>query len=116
MKQLIAQTDFGAQLKGLDSPGTTGFKFAGKAPADILNASVPYLFYFAGISLLVYITMSGYKIMMSKGDPRKLGEAQAGLTYGILGFFLVFCAYWIVRFVYTALGVPAGIRNPFGLN
>lgn len=43
--------------------------------------------------------------MTSSGDPAKTKEAQAILTHGIVGFLVIFVAYWIVQLVGQIFGI-----------
>jgi hypothetical protein len=45
--------------------------------------------------------------MTSKGDPRAVEAAKSKFTYAIIGFVIVFMAYWIVQILGTILGIQA---------
>ena len=90
--QPISETETGLQ------------NFAGKAPADIVNELVEYLFVAAGLILLFLLIFGGFELMTSAGDPEKTKKAQAKITSAIVGFLIIFLSYWIAQ----ALGIMLG--------
>ena len=81
-------------------------KFTGKAPADIVNSLVQYLFVIAGLILLFLLIFGGFELMTSAGDPEKIKKAQAKITSAIVGFLIIFLSYWIAQ----ALGIMLGFN------
>lgn len=73
----------------------------------IISSLTKYIFVFAGLALLLYIISGGFKLMTSSGDPAKVKEGQAVLTNGIVGFLVIFIAYWLVQ----AIGLIFGIEE-----
>lgn len=78
---------------------------------SIISTILPYIFYGAGIILLFLIISGGFSLMTSGGDPKKTQMAQGKITSGIIGFVVIFAAYWITLLVYKILGVEV----PFSL-
>jgi hypothetical protein len=93
----------------------TGFNFGGGNPDDrvsitlgaFISAIIPYLFTTAGIILLLYLLMGGFGYLTSAGDPKKTQEAKAKITNALIGFLIVFAAYWIVQLAGKLLGIEA---------
>jgi|SRR6185369_13961001 len=102
----LAQTDFN------NLPNPKGFKFANGSVGDIISALLPYIFTFAGIILLVYIVIGGLQLMMSGGDPKKAESAKSNITNALIGFIIIFFAYWVVRLFGIILGLT-GVTNTF---
>jgi hypothetical protein len=71
---------------------------------SIVGKSLTYVFAFAGVGLLLMIIASGFGMMLSAGDPKKLQMARGRLTNAIVGFLLVFAAFWIVQAAGTIFG------------
>lgn len=71
---------------------------------EIIGRVLPLIFIFAGIALLFSIISAGFTMMTGAGDPKKLQAGRQQLTNGLIGFILIFCAYWIVQIVGIALG------------
>jgi len=52
---------------------------------------------------IILIIVSGYKIMTSEGDPRKVQEGKEGLTSAILGLLFVLGSLAIIRVLLGSL-------------
>ncbi len=89
---------------GISIEGPADFKFGGDNIGYILGQALSYVFAAAGIGLLLMIISSGFSLMMSAGDAKKLAGGKATLTNSIIGFILVFSAFWIVQILGTVLG------------
>ena len=79
-------------------------------PADLgtlINRAFPFVFAFAGIGLLLMIISAGFTLMTSAGDAKKMEAGKGRLTFAIVGFLVIFTAYWVVQL----LGIAFGIEN-----
>ncbi len=101
------------QMGGYDITGPEGFQFESSSIGEIVGQSLPYVFAFAGIGLLLMIITSGFTIMMAAGDTKKMEMGRSRLTNAIIGFILVFAAFWIVQILGTILGWDS-IFDTFG--
>lgn len=72
---------------------------------DVLFLATQYIFVIAGLALLLYLLYGGFQMMTSGGDPGALKEAQAKITNAIVGFVIIFVAYWLVQLVGVAFGI-----------
>lgn len=99
--------------------GITGFRFDGDATiADLfsgdgglgLNA---IFFFIAGFALIIYMVLGGFQLMTSAGNPDAAAGGKAKITNGLIGFVIIFTAFWIVQILGTMLGLP-GITTTFG--
>jgi len=70
-----------------------------------------YVFVIAGILLLFMIIASGYTLMTSTGNPEAITKGKSHLTAALVGFLLVFAAFWILQIIEVFLGVQG---TPFG--
>src|SRR3990170_5850786 len=84
---------------------TAAPKFSGANLGKIVSELVKYLFPFAGLLMLLYLLFGGYKYMLSRGDPKALAEAKGAITTAIIGFVIVFVAFWIVQIIGVILGL-----------
>ena len=73
---------------------------------DIIGRAVPLVFAIAGIGLLIMIIASGFKLMTSAGDAKKMEQGRQQLTYAVVGFIVIFASFWIVQI----LGIITGIN------
>src|SRR3972149_10017146 len=104
-----AQIDFSnLESKTLDN------RFAGGPPGDVVAVYLPWIFAGAGLSLLIYLIYGGYQFMISRGNPQEMEAAKAKITYGLIGFVIVFTSYWIMQLLGEILGI-IHIQAIFGL-
>ena len=82
---------------------------------EIVSGLLPYLFAGAGLLLLLYLLLGGFQLMTSGGDPKKTQEAKGKITNALVGFIIVFIAYWLVQIIASILGLGK-IGEIFGLN
>ena len=81
--------------------------YAGKSIADVLNSIVPYIFVAAGLMLLLYLIYGGYHLILSAGDPKGVQEAKNKILYALIGFVIIFIAYWLMEYIGKILGIPS---------
>ncbi len=103
-----------AQGQSFTLPGETVVQ--GLAPfstvGGIVSRSVPFIFAFAGIGLLLMLLSAGFNFLTSAGDPKKLEMGKQRLTYAIVGFLVIFVAYWGVQLAGKIFGI-AEIESVF---
>jgi hypothetical protein len=78
---------------------------------SILSRILPLVFIFAGIGLLAMIIMGGFTLLTSAGDSKKLEQGKSKLTYAVVGFIIIFAAFWLVQI----FGVMFGLKSMMGL-
>ena len=106
----LAQIDF-SPLEQKAAP-----KLADSNLGKIVTDLLPYVFPLAGIALLLYLLLTGFQFLTSAGDPKKIEQAKEKLTSALVGFIIVFAAYWIVQIVGTVLGLDTtGFGEIFNL-
>ena len=66
---------------------------------NFISTALPYLYAIAGIGLLIYLIAAGLSYLTSAGDPKKIEAAKSRLTSAILGFIIIFAAFWITQIV-----------------
>jgi len=74
-------------------------------PADILNALIPVIFIIAGLILLFLLVFGGFTIFVSGGNPEKIKKGQGMIVSGLVGFLIIFAAYWIIELLQITLGI-----------
>lgn len=95
----LAAINFG-ELESITAPN-----FANAAPAEIINALMPYIFFIAGVLLLIYLILGGYQYIFSRGEPGATAAARGKITNAIIGLIIVLTAYWIVQVVAMFFGI-----------
>ena len=78
---------------------------SGTTIGNIIALLIPYIFYLAGFVLLLYLVYGGFQYLTSLGNPEAVAHAKGNLTNAIVGFIIIFVAYWIVQVVATVLGL-----------
>lgn len=71
----------------------------------ILNEAIPFIFAFAGIGLLLMLLSAGFNFLTCAGDPKKLEAGKQQLTNALVGFLIIFVAYWAVQMAGVVFGI-----------
>jgi len=104
MEKIFAQPlTVGTEETTYTISGPAGFKFSNVS--GVINSGISLVFAIAGLGLLVMIISAGFTLLTSAGDAKKTEAGKNRLTYAIVGFVLIFAAYWLVQLLATALGV-----------
>jgi hypothetical protein len=59
----------------------------------------------AGIILLISVILAGYHMLSHSGEPDKFAAGKDIITYAVMGFLLIFGAYWIIQLLQFMLGL-----------
>ncbi|OGD83783.1 hypothetical protein A2165_01205 [Candidatus Curtissbacteria bacterium RBG_13_40_7] len=59
----------------------------------------------AGVVLVFLFILAGFVMVTGSGDPQRLEQGKKIITYGIIGFIVVFVSYYIVLLIETSLGI-----------
>ena len=78
---------------------------SGGTIGSLVQRLLTYAFTAAGVLLLIYLIVSGFKMFTSGGDQKKVAEAKASLTNAAIGFVVVFIAFWIVQLAGSIFGL-----------
>lgn len=93
-------------LNSIQQQGLPGAKFGvGTTIGTIVSAAVPWIFTIAGMLLLVYLIFGGIQLMLSQGDPKNTQAAKSHITNALIGFLIIFIAYWVVQLFGSVLGL-----------
>jgi len=65
---------------------------------------------FAGMLLILYLIYGGIQLMTSAGDPKKIQSGKSIINNALIGFIIIFVAYWIVQLVGYFLGLETMIQ------
>jgi cytochrome bd-type quinol oxidase subunit 2 len=74
----------------------------------LVKLFVDFAFVVAGLILFFYFIMGGIGLIASAGesDPQKAEQAKKTITSAVIGFVVVFTAYWIVKLIGNLLNIP----------
>jgi len=103
----IAQLTTPIQLNigGATIPVPVGAQSNFKSLGEIVSRLLQYALPLGGLILFVMIIISGFQLLTSAGEPKKMEQAKQRLTWGILGFMVIFVAFWIMRIMEFLLGI-----------
>jgi hypothetical protein len=73
----------------------------------IISPLLRIIFPIAGLILLLMLIYGGYNWMLSGGDPKKAAAAKGIITMALVGFAIIFTAYWLVQIIGSILGLGA---------
>lgn len=107
--QFLAEIDFPEIIKQAFpnyEPGVIDITKTNLSLGDILSALLPYIFVLAGLTLLLYLVWGGFQLMLSGGDPQKASAAKGKITSAIVGFVIIFVAYWLIQILQVIFGLP----------
>lgn len=97
----------------INYPAGYNFAFQGGKIGDILSTAIPLILAFAGLGLLIMLISAGYTLLTSAGDAKNMEKGKQQLTFALVGFFIVFAAYWVVQLTGTIFGLQS-ITDIFG--
>lgn len=80
--------------------------FAGQPVGSVISGLLKIIFPIAGFLLLLYLLYGGFQLMTSGGDPKAIQDAKSKITYALVGFLIVFTAFWLAQFFGLILGIP----------
>jgi hypothetical protein len=73
--------------------------------SGLVSSVLNYVFPIAGILVFVYLLYGGFSLMLAVGNEEGVREGKAKITNAIIGFVIIFVAYWIVQILEFILGV-----------
>jgi len=73
--------------------------------SDIVSKLLFYIFPIAGVLSFIFLLYGGFHLIIAQGNEEGIREAKAKITNALIGFLIVFLAYWIVQILEIILGV-----------
>ena len=71
---------------------------------SFISSILPVIFAFAGFIFLIFIFVSGFQMIVSRGEPEDLAHARGRMFTAIIGFVVIFLAFVITRVIQIAFG------------
>jgi len=72
---------------------------------QIVSRLLIYIFPIAGTLTFVYLLYGGFHLILAQGNEEGIKEAKGKITNAIIGFLIIFAAYWIVQILEIILEV-----------
>ena len=87
----------------------TGQKLSNRfdTPASMVNLLVRVIFVGVGLILLVMIIVAGLAMIAGETSDSK-GKAKTTMTSALMGFLVIFAAYWILQIIQIFTGANFG--------
>ncbi len=73
--------------------------------ASFLNLFIPLAFIGSGLILLFLLIGGGFSIIASGGNAKTVEQGKNQIAGAVIGFLLIFAAYWIIQIIQTITGV-----------
>lgn len=77
--------------------------------SGILNTLIGFLLPIGLIVVFIMIVYAGFTYISSDGDPARIKKAQGTIVTALIGLFLLFLAFFIVRLVGYIFNFQGGI-------
>ncbi len=86
----------------------------GKNLGDLVSLGLQISFVLAGLLVLFFIVFAGFQIVAGAGqnNPEAAKKGKEAATAAVLGFVIIFVAYWIIRIIEVISGYNF-ITKPF---
>ena len=91
--------------------GPEGFRFGEAKPAEVVMGFIPILMSLVGIILFLMLVAGGFSMLTAVGNPDKVKKGQALIANALIGFVIIFVAYWIMQILQIVFGVDLGFGN-----
>lgn len=77
-----------------------------KTPGGIISRALKFfVFPIAGIILFVVLILGGFQMLAGANNSKSLEEGKQRITAAIIGFILLFAAYWIAQLLEIVFGI-----------
>ncbi len=95
----------GAISGGVDAGGTMSVGMVYRDFSSFLNLLLPVVFVIAGLILLFLLIGGGFSIIASGGNAKNVEQGKNQIMGAIIGFLVIFSAYWVIQIIQTLTGV-----------
>ena len=83
-------------------------------PENYVNSTIQTvidIFFIVGtIYFIWHVVFSAYRLIASDGDPKKYETSLRSIVNGLIGIFIIFAIFGILKFVGTIFGI-SGLEN-----
>lgn len=74
-------------------------------PANFINRALSYIFPLAGMILFVMLVWGGVEVLATSATKKSMEAGTKRATTALLGFLLLFVAYWLIQIIETIFGI-----------
>lgn len=76
-----------------------------QTPAGIINRVLIFAFPIAGLILFLMILVGGFEMISGATSKKSMDQGKQRITSAVIGFGILFVAYWLVKLVEAMFGV-----------
>ena len=102
-----AKAEFVTNFNNIERDAIPTFRFRERPVGFVISQILPWIFTFSGLILLLYFIWGGFRLMTSGGDQKAVADAKGKITNALVGFVIIFVAYWIVQIVADVFGLTS---------
>jgi len=73
--------------------------------ASVISKALIYVFPLAGLILFFMLIAGGFQLLISAGNPEATKKGYQKILYAVLGFLIIFVAYWLIQIVEIIFGI-----------
>lgn len=109
--QLILPGPSGQEV---EVPYPSGFEFAGQKAnlGAVISDVLKYIYPAAGIIFFFILIAGGFQLLTAAGNEETIKKAQQKITYGLVGFLIIFVSFWLIKIIEAVLGVSIFPAQP----
>ena len=89
----------------VDPPRSSTFNLTTASLGQIISALLPYVFVFAGLLMFLLLVIGGFQYLVAAGDKKGADAARSLMTSAVVGFVIIFSAFWVIKILETVLGL-----------
>ncbi len=75
-----------------------------RSVGDFIGIIIPNIMMISGIILFFLLLFGGFLIITNSGDVEKQKQGSKAITTSIIGFIIIFSAYWILQLINVITG------------
>lgn len=100
---ICPQGDFGCEF---GSPFS--LSSGGKGVADLVSLAMRGGLAIGGVIIIFFLLMGGIQIIKGAGEekPESIQKGRQAITAALIGFVVIFTAFWIIRVIEIIAGTP----------
>ena len=89
--------------------GTKASNWSGQNKVGlIVSQLLHYVTAFTGLILFGMLIFGGFTLLTSVGNPDKVKQGQGMIVSALIGFAIIFIAYWIMQILQIMFGLKLG--------
>lgn len=74
---------------------------------DLVSLGINAALIVAGLIVLFLLVFGGFSMIAGAGnnDPQTAARGKQAATYAVIGFVVIFVAYWVIQFIEAVTGI-----------